>query len=138
MSEEKQVKKQLLKNVLLNLITFTIIFYILGMVIYGQFKSSLYLSADSELERANSKREARIEKDDRFEVKPEFFDNINEQDKSPRLIFLNRDSDGNLLQEDNLNEIFENAVFDKTNLNNIYEITISDYVYAVRDVIPRE
>ena len=57
MSEEKQVKKQLLKNVLLNLVTFTIIFSILGIIIYGQFKNSLYISADSELEKSNIRRE---------------------------------------------------------------------------------
>ena len=49
MSEEKQVKKQLIKNMLLNLITFSIIFYILGAVIYAQFKNNLYNSADNEL-----------------------------------------------------------------------------------------
>ena len=50
MSEERKVKKQLIKNMLLNLVTFSIIFYILGMVIYSQFNKSLYLSADYELE----------------------------------------------------------------------------------------
>jgi len=129
MSEEKQVKKQLLKNVLLNLITFTIIFYILGMVIYGQFKSSLYLSADSELGRTNSRREFRMEKGDEFGERPEFPESLNEQERSPRLVVINRDSDGNISQEDNLNDIFENASFDKTNLNNIYEIIISNYAY---------
>ena len=54
MSEEKQVKKQLLKNMILNLVTFSIIFTILGIIIYGQFKSSLYISADSELEKTNT------------------------------------------------------------------------------------
>ena len=60
MSEEKQVKKQLLKNMILNLVTFSIIFTILGIIIYGQFKSSLYISADSELEKTNTRREFRI------------------------------------------------------------------------------
>ena len=144
MSEEKQVKKKLLKNVLLNLITFTIIFTILGIIIYGQFRSSLYLSADSELERSNSRREFRIEKEDRFQEKSGIhehsdifensntnnnLDNLNEQERNPRLIFITRDSYGNISEQDNLNDIFENAAFDKTNLNNIYEITISNYAY---------
>ncbi len=129
MSEEKQVKKQLLKNLLLNLITFAVIFTILGIIIYGQFKNSLYLSADSELERANARRELRIEKEDKFSERPQIPGNFNDQNKSPRLIFINRDVDGNISQETNLNEIFKNASFDKTNINDIYEITISNYSY---------
>ena len=123
MSEEKQVKRQLLKNVILNLITFAVIFTILGVIIYGQFKSSLYLSADSELERTNSIREFRMEREDRFAEKPRIPDNSNVQNKSPRLVFINRDADGNISQEGNLNDIFKSSSFDKTNLNNIYEIT---------------
>ena len=129
MSEEKQVKKQLFKNILLNLITFAVIFTVLGIIIYGQFKSSLYLSADSELERSNSRKEFRMEKEDRFEARPEIPYNLNEQERNPRLIFITRDADGNISQQDNLNSIFENASFDKTNLNNIYDITISNYAY---------
>ena len=51
-NEEEKVKKQLVKNMILNLITFSIIFYLLGIVIYTQFTNSLYMSADSELEKA--------------------------------------------------------------------------------------
>ena len=129
MSEEKQVKRQLLKNVILNLITFAVIFTILGVIIYGQFKSSLYLSADSELERTNSIREFRMEREDRFAEKPRIPDNSNVQNKSPRLVFINRDADGNISQEGNLNDIFKSSSFDKANLNNIYEISISNYSY---------
>ena len=49
MDEDEKVKKQLIKNMILNLITFSIIFYILGIVIYSQFKNSVYMSANSEL-----------------------------------------------------------------------------------------
>ena len=51
MSEEEKVKKQILKNVILNLITFSVVFYILCIFIYAQFNSSLYLSADTALEK---------------------------------------------------------------------------------------
>lgn len=135
MSEEKQVKKQLLKNMILNLITFIIIFSVLGIIIYGQFKSSLYLSADSELEKTDTRREFRNE--NRFnapdnlamptEEKNRPLDNLEEN--SPRLIFITRDSDGNILSNQNLNDIFENTEFDKTNLNNIYELSIEGYSY---------
>lgn len=143
MSEEKQVKKQLLKNMILNLVTFTIIFYILGLVIYGQFKSSLYLSADSELKQTTTKREIRMINDTRNGDRPTIPTNQNNgefirpdnrfdaEQESPRLVFVTRDSDGNISEEGNtnLNSIFENATFDKTNLNNIYEISIGNYSY---------
>ena len=46
MKEQKIIKKQLIKNMLLNFVTFTIIFTVLGLIIYGQFT---YISADEEL-----------------------------------------------------------------------------------------
>ena len=130
MSEEKQVKKQLLKNMILNLVTFSIIFTILGIIIYGQFKSSLYISADSELEKTNTRREFRINNDrksdirERRDIAPP-----NEQENSPRLVFITRNSNGELEENMNLNEVFKNATFDKNNLNSIYEIKIGDYSY---------
>lgn len=35
MKEQKIIKKQLIKNMLLNFVTFTIIFTVLGLIIYG-------------------------------------------------------------------------------------------------------
>ena len=49
MSEEKLIKKQLLKNMFLNFITFTIIFAILGAILYTQVAMYLYNSSDQEL-----------------------------------------------------------------------------------------
>ena len=141
MSEEKQVKKQLLKNMLLNLVTFTIIFTILGIIIYGQFKSSLYLSADTELEKNSFRRELKMINDERYGNRPSLPDNqnylerpegnLNNQEENPRLVSILRNSQGNILEEENinLNDIFKNASFDKTNLNKIYEITIENYSY---------
>ena len=63
MSEEKTVKKQSAKNMLLNLLRFSIIFYVLGMSIYGQFKNSLYISADTELSKFT--REERLKGEER-------------------------------------------------------------------------
>ena len=139
MSEEKQVKKQLLKNMILNLIAFTIIFTILGVIIYGQFKSSLYLSADSELEKTNTRREMIM---NRIGERPDLLYNENltnipekpvqtEEEKSPRLVFISRDANGKIQtdNEEHLNDIFKNAYFDKSNLNKIYEIKINNYSY---------
>ncbi len=130
MSEEKQVKKQLLKNMILNLVTFSIIFTILGIIIYGQFKSSLYISADSELEKTNTRREVRINNDRKLDIR-ERRDIVppDEQENNPRLIFITRNSNGELEENTSLNEIFKNASFDKNNLDNIYEVKIGDYSY---------
>ena len=138
MSEEKQVKKQLLKNMFLNLITFIIIFSVLGIIIYSQFKNSLYLSADSELLQVTNRKEFRI-KDN---IKPTRPNNLIEQnikpdseidpkEQSPRLIFITRLSDGSISenQNANLNDIFQNTQFEKSNLNTIYETTIGNYKY---------
>jgi len=134
LSEEKQVKKQLVKNMILNLVTFSIIFTILGVIIYGQFKSSLYLSADSELEKTNTRREfrmgnierktERIERNERVNITPP-----DEQENSPRLVFISRNSSGEISINENLNDLFKNATFDKNNLNTIYELTIGNYSY---------
>lgn len=134
MSEEKQVKKQLIKNMILNLVTFSIIFTILGVIIYGQFKSSLYLSADSELEKTNTRREfrmgnierktERIERNERVNITPP-----DEQENSPRLVFISRNSSGEISTNESLNDLFKNATFDKNNLNTIYELTIGNYSY---------
>ena len=131
MSEEKQVKKQLIKNMLINLVTFSIIFTILGIIIYEQFKSSLYISADTELEKTNIRREFRINNNERKLDTRERRDLIppGEQANSPRLIFITRNSDGELENNSNLNDIFVNASFDKNNLNSIYEISIGEYYY---------
>lgn len=144
MSEEKQVKKQLLKNMILNLIAFAMIFFVLGIIIYGQFKNSLYLSADSELQKTDTRQEMKIE-NNKMENRPEIPDNLNaeglekrpsdmqqdNEESSPRLVFITRNSNGNIISDENtnLNNIFQNAEFDKTNLNNIYEISIENYSY---------
>ena len=130
MSEEKQVKKQLLKNMILNLVTFSIIFTILGIIIYGQFKRSLYISADSELEKTNTRREFRINNDRKLDIRERHdIAPPDEQENSPRLVFITRNSNGELEGNTNLNEVFKNATFDKNNLNSIYEIKIGDYSY---------
>ena len=49
MSDEKLIKKQIIKNMLLNFIAFTIIFSILGVILYAKVENSLYESSDKEL-----------------------------------------------------------------------------------------
>ena len=128
MNEEEQVKKQLIKNMILNLITFSIIFYILGMIIYSQFSNFVYNSADNELQNAIIQLENNVTNSD---LLPRVIEEerINIREQSPRLVFIQRDSDGNIKEiEENqfLNEVFNNVSFDRTQINQIYEITIDN------------
>ena len=117
MNEEEQVKKQLIKNMILNLITFSVIFYILGIVIYSQFSSYVYNSADTELQNAITQ----IRDNQRnFEALPRHIEegmeerNLDIREQSPRLVFIQRDSDGNIKEgEENefLNDVFTDVFF---------------------------
>lgn len=127
MSEEEKVKKQIIKNVILNLITFSIVFYILCIVIYTQFNSSLYISADTALEkfivRENGEISSRLP-NGVTEIR------VSVEDQNPRLIFIRRNENGRILDDNNnLNTIFENTGFDPNNLNTIYEINIGGYYF---------
>lgn len=127
MSEEEKVKKQIIKNVILNLITFSIVFYILCIVIYTQFNSSLYISADTALEkfivRENGEISSRLP-NGVTEIR------VSVEDQNPRLIFIRRNENGRILDDNNnLNTIFENTGFDLNNLNTIYEINIGGYYF---------
>ena len=135
MNEEEKVKKQLKKNMLLNLLTFSIIFYILGMSIYGQFTNSLYMSADAELEQAvvmdekvkengsNSKKPALLDEEKPIESQ--------RKNENPRLIKIIRNENGEILDNigTNLNEIFENVKFNKNVIRTIYETEVQGYSY---------
>ena len=151
MNEEKQVKKQLLKNMLLNLITFSIIFYILGAVIYTQFRTTLYNSADNEL--TNSKNHEINIPQQRVrewnELNSDSLDTNNETEgikrgpdeennqignnRSPRVAIVLRDENGKIIEDseinNTLNDIFEYASFDKNTIGTIYETTIQGYSY---------
>ena len=127
MSEEEKVKKQIIKNVILNLITFSVVFYILCIFIYAQFNSSLYLSADTALEKFivhESEEVGRRLPNGVTEIR------VSVEDQNPRLIFIRRNENGRILDDNNnLNTIFENTGFNSNNLNTIYEINIGGYYF---------
>lgn len=120
MNEEKQVKKQLTKNTLLNLITFSIIFYFLGLIIYGQFKSTLYRSADTELIQT-------VRDDKKLPTRNDTL--IENRNANPRIIKITRYEDGVIITNNTINAIFNDAKFNKSELGTIYNITIGEYSY---------
>lgn len=137
MNEEEKVKKQLVKNMILNLITFSIIFYLLGIVIYTQFTNSLYMSADSELEKATYQISSREQNNKEKKPIPKENIELNEEpkyrDQNPRLVFIERNQNGEIIEDSEniyrLNEIFTDVQFDTNQLNLIYEIKIDNEYY---------
>lgn len=154
MNEEDDIKKQLIKNMIWNLITFSVIFYLFGTVIYSQFNKSLYRSADSELEKVINHNEQKAFKDpknmetnnvennaemqimddrkngDGFQKRPDDGeDNNNDQTQNPRLVFIERDENGDIIEDsiihNSANELFSNVEFNSNICNQIYEVTIN-------------
>ena len=146
MNEEKIVKRQLAKNTIFNILTFSIILIVLGLMIYSEFKSSLYISADTEL-RKELNQGKRMIPEKKFEERKDFIQegeissidrnkkidesiSVDKQNDefSPRVVTIIRDSSGNIIEEP-INEIYEQAEFNKNELETIYEIKINDYSY---------
>lgn len=132
MNEQKIIKKQLIKNMILNFVAFTIIFSILGLIIYWQVSSYLYQSADIELRddrnirgiiRNYNTSDKQFQRDGR---------NVPNDNVSPRIIYFIRDEDGNILDDGRLNEInsYDDVFFDKNNIEKIYPVKVlGNYQY---------
>lgn len=169
MAEQKLIKKQRIKNMLLNFIAFTVIFSVLGIILYVQVEGSIYQSSDTEL--LNSKnRMGIIEKltenaqnvesntenlqeiqnqiqnqnqsqnqnqANSFEKEPPRENNFKEDNFkkertmiNPRIIYIIRDSLGNIKDNNDLNENFNYVEFDKNSLNTIYTTKVNnEYSY---------
>ena len=146
MNEEKIVKRQLAKNTIFNILTFSIILIVLGLMIYSEFKSSLYISADTEL-RKELNQGKRMIPEKKFEERKDFIQegdisNIDKNKKidesipvdkqndefSPRVVTIIRDSSGNIIEEP-INEIYEQAEFNIKEIETSYEIKINGYSY---------
>lgn len=155
MKEEKVIKNQLHKNMVFNLIAFALIFSVLGIIIYSQFSISLYKSADEELQNLNNRTGIihRIDNNiaNEFDFKEDekpfpngnqpmpYEKNIPEDENriNPRLIYIYRDSSGQIDEEisNKINGIenVENISFDKNILDEVYEVTL-DGKYEYRAI----
>lgn len=132
MNEQKIIKKQLIKNMILNFVAFTIIFSILGLIIYWQVSSYLYQSADIELRddknirgiiRNYNTSDKQFQRDGR---------NVLNDNVSPRIMYFIRDEEGNILDDGRLNKInsYDDVFFDKNNIEKIYPVKVlGNYQY---------
>ncbi len=161
MNEQKLVKKQLLKNMILTLIAFSVIFTILGLIIYNQVTISLYRSTDEELiatktkilnrqmnrmgswnqdEIKNMENSPMIEQPQQPGNNP-FEERENDIIKlkiNPRLIYVIRDEDGNILNADTIGRFYDEYLttlnFDKNNLDKIYNLSLNNEMYKYRGI----
>lgn len=144
MKEEKVIKEQLRKNMFFNLIAFAVIFSVLGIIIYSQFIISLYKSADDELLNVQNRMGIirKINKDDAQKVAPpEKNDGServppNSEFVNPRLVYIYRDENGQIDEDKSSlfsNESFKSIEFNKSNIDEVYEITI-DGQYKYRAI----
>ena len=146
MREQKLIKKQLIKSMLYNFIAFSIIFTVFGAIIYNTLKIELYKSVDNEIEiAANRYNENNMLKNKNdFQDKPPKGEKIPDELKNmvdiieirsinPRIVEIVRDKDGNAVNEESIgrfyDEYYSGVSFNKTNLDNIYDIKVDKYYY---------
>lgn len=130
----------------LNLIAFAVIFSVLGIIIYSQFTISLYQSADEELLNTQNRagiihrinRNELMDKNTEERIQPPEISDSNrkmppegdgESNINPRLIYIYRNSIGEIVEDKSSmsdNQDFENIEFDRTQLDEVYEITINN------------
>lgn len=122
---------------LYNFLIFTIIFTIFGGLIFNTLQIFIYESTNQELNLMKEKikdggekrgiRRARIE--DPKVKRPEIMD----MQVNPRITYMIRDEEGNILNTDTIGRIYEeygeSIEFDKTKLDCIYEIKIDNSYY---------
>ncbi len=145
MLEKKEITKKLIKNMLINFIIFTAILVIFDFIIYNTINQSLYQDVDKELENSaltNIQTDSIdiLDKEIGSEPKDEPKNDkapveITETKNvvSPRLTIIERDEDGNILNEEELgllSDYISDIKFNANNLDTIYTLQIgSKYKY---------
>ncbi len=127
MSEQKLIKRQLIKNMFYTFVVFAVILIFFDIIIYNQVSVSLYKSIDKELLRTAKNYENTMLYDEFIEgTKITFI----ETKINPRLICIIRNSDGEILNSENIgrfyNDYLNDITFHKTNINEIYAIKVQD------------
>lgn len=116
MEEKKYIKKQLIKNMVYTFAVFTILVLVFDVLIYKRAEQLLYKEIDTELQN---------------------FANKNWNNKiivlSPRIIYVIRDLNGNIINEESIGRVYEyisDVEFDKNKINTIYSIKLNaEYNY---------
>ena len=134
--EQKLIKNGMRKNILINFIVFLVMFFVFDFIIYNQVSNSLYNQIDEELKKSNQIQTImkRIDKEEREENTINFIPKENKKDEtgkniSPRIISITRNSNGEVINSEQIGRIYEDygeyITFNKNNLNNIYTIEVN-------------
>lgn len=134
--EQKLIKNGMRKNIIINFIVFLVMFFIFDFIIYNQVSNSLYNQIDEDLKKSNQIQTIvqRIDKEEREENAIKFIPKENKKDEtgkniSPRIISITRNSNGEVINSEQIGRIYEDygeyITFNKNNLNNIYTIEVN-------------
>lgn len=138
MNEQKLIRNQLLKNMFYTFIVFTIILIFFDAIIYNQVSMSLYKDIDNELTKAIESFQKEVITIKKFTWNGEFQKTtILGFELNPRLIYIIRDSKGNITNSESIGRLYEDYLldikFDKNIVNKIYTITVQNR-YSYRSI----
>lgn len=150
MNEKKLIRTKLMKNMIWNLIAFTMIFSVLDFIIYNQVSKSLYQAIDMELRESKQQyiKQQNIEQNKKEEQTETQKSNRTPENIAkrinPRLTFIIRDEEGNIINADSIGRLYEEYIeeipFDRENEEEIYIVNINEmyiyraYNFEVKDV----
>ena len=130
MNEKKLIRTKLMKNMIWNLIAFTMIFSVLDFIIYNQVSKSLYQAIDMELRESKQQyiKQQNIEQNKKEEQTETQKSNRTPENIAkrinPRLTFIIRDEEGNIINADSIGRLYEEYIeeipFDRENEEEIY------------------
>lgn len=139
MSEEKRMKISLLKNMLFSFIIFTILFLIFDLIIYNQISVSLYKDIDKELYMQIEKYDKELKEEQNAtsekaqnskKQKSEKKDYYNSKNLNPRIIYIVRDENGEIVNKEAIGKIYEkysdDIVFNKEKLKEVYSVNLNN------------
>ena len=142
MNEQKLIRKQFFKHIVNNIIILSIILVVFGMSMFFLTRMVVYNSVDLELyetaeflnkitEEIDVKEEVLLNINKSF-VKSRIYE-ITSKINNPKIICIIRDSDGDIINSENLWNNYEEYVsdikFSKRKLEKVYEICIDDEYY---------
>ena len=150
MEEQKLLKKQFFLHIFYNMIAFSIIFIVFGGFVFFMVKNIMFSSVDKQLIEA--KKEFLNEMND-FEILHQIFVEknfeynefsngnaffeygISRKINNPQIIFILRDKNENILNEDEIGRVGQykdDIIFSSQNLNTIYHLKLGNkYNYHV-------
>ncbi|MDT8862075.1 HAMP domain-containing histidine kinase [Alkalihalobacillus sp. MEB130] len=134
MVKQKMFRKQQLTFMVLNLIAFTIIFTIFGLIVFSQVQNTLFSEADEDLlffkEVVGTKPPADM-RAPRQNAPPGPREEQLRNNPNPRIIVLDWNEDGEIINQDEIGTLFYNTYLDNlslttSTLNTITSMTIKD------------